>query len=208
MIPTRETIERALALPNFDAAKAHVLMTPIPRGDRPPDLPGQPRQGAVLAITFLRHGEAYLLLTRRRDDLNDHAGQISFPGGQREEGETLSQASLREAQEEVGVSSSSLKLLGQLCAIYIPPTDFEVHPFVAWHDGHPRFLPQEREVAEIIEVPLSHLLDPASRKVELWDIRGFSLEVPFYLIGEHKVWGATAIMISELIERLRMVMQQ
>lgn len=180
-------------------------MTPKPRGLRTPEMPGQPKQGAVLVIVYAKNGEAYLVLTRRRDDLNAHAGQISFPGGQVETGETLPMAAIREANEEIGLSISNLAMLGELSTIYIPPTDFEVHPFVAWHDGIPHFTPQDREVAEILEVPISHLLNPETQREEVWDIREFSVEVPFYLVGSHKVWGATAIMMSEFLDRLRMV---
>jgi hypothetical protein len=90
-----------------------------------------------------------------------------------------------------------------LTCIYIPPTDFEVHPFVAWYEGRPIFVPQEREVAEILEVPLSLLLNPETRHEEEWNIRGMIVDVPYYQVGSHKIWGATATMLSELVERLR-----
>lgn len=205
MIYTKESIQRALNLPDFDPLAAQSKMLPRPRGNRPIDMPGDPRVGSVLVILYPRNGETYLVLTRRRDDLNDHAGQISFPGGQREVGETLQTAALREAHEEVGVSPSALAVLGELSTTYIPPTDFEVHPFVAWHESLPDFKPQDREVAEILEVSISHLLDPVNRHEDAWDIQGYTVQVPYYLFGSHKVWGATAIMLSEFLERLRFV---
>ena len=205
MVYTQEKIQQALSLPHFDVSASHGRMTPKPRGLRPPEMPGQPKQGAVLVIVYAKNGEAYLVLTRRHDDLNAHAGQISFPGGQVETGETMPKAAMREANEEIGLSISNLVILGELSTIYIPPTDFEVHPFVAWHQGIPHFTPQDSEVAEILEVPISHLLDPEMHHEEVWDIRGFSVEVPFYQVGPHKVWGATAIMLSEFLDRLRMV---
>ncbi len=202
---TRDLIEQALSLPDFNVEDAHGKMNPVPRGTRPPELPGQPRQGGVLVILYQKNGQIFLVLTRRRDDLNDHAGQISFPGGRLEAGETLQMAALREAHEEVGVSIQSLSIIGELTTIYIPPTDYEVHPFVAWHARVPQFTAQDREVAEILEVPLSQLLEPDTRREESWEIQGFTVQVPFYLVGTHKVWGATAIMLSELLERLRAV---
>lgn len=206
MIYDKEIIRQALEIPDFDVSAAHALMIPIPRGTRPPEMPGQPRQGAILAIVYAKYGQAHLVLTRRRDDLNDHAGQISFPGGQQEKGETMPKAALREAHEEIGVKEAALELLGELSTIYISPTDFEVHPFVAWHDGDPQFVAQDREVAEILEVSLSHLLDPHTMQHEIWEIQGYSVEVPYFLVDHHKVWGATAMMLSELIERLRAVL--
>ena len=205
MIYTKERIQQALELPDFDVPAAHALMTPVTRGSRPADMPGQAKQGAVLAIIYAKDDRGYVVLTRRRHDLNNHAGQISFPGGQQEPGESRQITALREAQEEIGVLPENLDLLGHLSTIYIPPTDFEVHPFVAWHLGSPSFIPQDSEVAEILEVPLTVLLEPAARQVEIWDIRGRALEIPFYSIGEHKIWGATAIIMSELIERLKAV---
>jgi 8-oxo-dGTP pyrophosphatase MutT (NUDIX family) len=205
VIYSKERIERALTLTDIDTAAAQEKMTPRPRGVRPPELTGRPRQGGVLVILYEKNGATHLVLTRRRDDLNSHAGQISFPGGRREDGEPLQMTALREAQEEVGVNPAALDVLGRLTPLYIPPTDYEVHPYVAWHDGVPFFVPQLHEVAEIIEVRLDFLLDPANRFEEPWELRGFVVQVPYYLVREHKVWGATAMMLSEFLERVAAV---
>lgn len=202
---SKDAIRRALALPAFDAGHAQQQMIPQPRGARPPEMTGQPRQGAVLVALYDKNGQTQLVLTRRHDDLNDHAGQIAFPGGRREDGEALETTALREAEEEIGLQPASVTILGRLDCLYIPPTDYEVHPFVAWHNGQPQFQRQASEVAEILEVSLAHLLDPASRHEETWDYRGMKVQVPFYLVGSHKVWGATAMMLSEFLERLRAV---
>lgn len=204
---TINQVQQALNLNDFDPLSAQLKMAPQPRPIvRMPETSGEARQGGVLIMLYEVMGELHLVLTRRRDDLNSHAGQISFPGGRREAGETLQTTAFREAYEEVGIHPAELDLLGRLSSLYIPPSDFEVHPFVAWYrNGAPRFVPQEREVAEILEVPLAHLLDPSIRLEEPWDIRGFLLQVPFYDVFGHKVWGATAMMLSEFLERLRMV---
>jgi 8-oxo-dGTP pyrophosphatase MutT (NUDIX family) len=171
-----------------------------------PETPGSPRQGGVLILLYEKLGQTHLVLTRRRDDLQSHAGQISFPGGRREADETIQMTAFREAHEEVGVHPGELDFLGRLSSLYIPPSDYEVHPFVAWYkNGLPIFIPQVTEVAEVLEVPLSLLLDPATRVVEKWELRGFELDVPFYLVGRHKVWGATAMMLSEFLSRLQEV---
>ena len=142
-------------------------------------------------------------MTRRRDDLQSHAGQISFPGGQREGDESMEETALREAQEEIGIQANALSILGRLATLYIPPSDYEVHPYVAWHQQQPSFTPQYDEVAEILEVPLFFLLDPANRYEEPWMLQGYEVQVPYFLVNSHKVWGATAMMLSEFIERLR-----
>lgn len=202
----REQIQKALELPGFDGQRAQMGMVPVPRGNvRPPEMSGQARQGGVLVLIFEKNGQSHLLLTRRRDDLQQHAGQISFPGGRREDGESLRETALREAHEEVGIRPAEVQVLGELTSLYIMPSDFEVHPFVAWHTGQPTYSIQVDEVAEILEVPISFLLDPTNRHEEPWEIRGYELQVPFYLVGEHKVWGATAMMLSEFLERLRVL---
>jgi 8-oxo-dGTP pyrophosphatase MutT (NUDIX family) len=199
-------IKKALNLRDFDGVAAHLKMAPVPRlNRRPTDKSGQARLGGVLLLLYCDQGELYLILTRRRDDLQSHAGQVSFPGGRRESTETLEATALRETHEEIGVRPEAVTILGQLTPLYIFPSDFEVHPYVAWYnDGkRPVFSPSDEEVAEIIEAPVSHLLDPNSRGEEMWNIRGYDLMVPFFEVAGHKVWGATAMMLSEFLDRLR-----
>lgn len=203
---TTAVIRQALALPDFDVRSAHRHMLPVGRtGQRPPETPGQPRIGGVLLLLYCHEQAMHLVLTRRRDDLNSHAGQISFPGGKQEANETAVQAALRETEEEIGVSAAEITILGELTSIYIPPSDFEVHPFVGWVNGgkRPSFVPEVREVAEIIEVPLPQLLDPHTREIGPIPVRGATYTVPYYNVNGHKVWGATAILLSEFLERVR-----
>lgn len=179
-------------------------MKPVPRATvRPHDQDGAPRQGAVLLMLFRRAGQVRFVLTRRRDDLASHAGQISLPGGRREDGESLRDTALRETYEEIGIEPESVKILGCLQPLYILPSDFEVTPFVGWHSESPAFVPQPSEVAEIIEAPLVQLLHEEARREELWERQGISMVVPYFQIDSHKVWGATAMMLSEFVERLR-----
>ena len=205
---TLQDVRRALDLPHFDGPAAQSRMMPVDRARRrPPHKPGPPRLGGVLLLLYEPDDELYLVLTRRRDDLESHAGQVSLPGGRREEAETLVATALRETHEEIGVPPTAVTIVGHLSPLYILPSDYEVHPFVAWYqDGkQPIFIPESREVAEIIEVPVRHLLDPATRREEPWQLYGQEIMVPYFAVGEHKVWGATAMMLSELVERLRVV---
>jgi 8-oxo-dGTP pyrophosphatase MutT (NUDIX family) len=148
-----DDIRRALDISGFDPQAAQHRMIPRPRGVRLPEANGRTRLGGVLVMLYDKSGQTYLVLTRRRDDLEDHAGQISFPGGRKEDGESLEVTAVREAQEEIGIDPASLTILGRLTSLYIPPTDYEVHPFVAWHQGSPAFNPQANEVAEILATP-------------------------------------------------------
>lgn len=203
------TVSRALSLPGFDGEAAQGTMKPLPRDlQRPLTRPGKPREGAVLLLLYPCGSETCILLTRRRDDLQAHAGQISFPGGRREHRESPAQAALRETYEEVGIHPSRVQLLGELTPLYIPPSDFEVHPFVGWHDQPVAFTPQPSEVAELLEVPVQMLLDAQTRQEEVWHQRGIELQVPFFGVGPHKVWGATAMILSEFVERIQAVRER
>ncbi|PID86711.1 MAG: coenzyme A pyrophosphatase [Chloroflexi bacterium] len=165
------------------------------------------RIGAVLVLLYWRDNEMYLVLTKRREDLHAHAGQISFPGGKQEPLEPLLTTALRETEEEVGIPTTAVRSLGQLTTVYIPPSGFLVHPFVGYYQNGapPQFIPSVSEVSQVIEVSLTTLLDPETAVVEPWNFKGHEVLVPYFAVQEHKVWGATAIMLSEFLERLRVV---
>jgi len=186
-------------LPGF---AAQITMSPRPRPFSPP--PGvEARQAGVLLLLYPIHDVLHLVLTVRTPDLNHHSGQISLPGGGWEEGDaSLQETALREAQEEIGIATAGLELLGPLTPIYVPPSNNIVHPFVAYAPQRPAFRPDPKEVAELLEVPLHLLLNPATRREEDWIWRGAPLHVPFYAVGEQKVWGATAIILTEFMTLL------
>jgi 8-oxo-dGTP pyrophosphatase MutT (NUDIX family) len=201
---TLKVVERALSLAGFDARHAQSQMAPKPRSlYRAPAKPGSPRQGGVLFLLYPRADQLTFALTRRSETLENHQGQISLPGGSREQGETLAETAVRETSEELGVKLDDDCLLGKLASLYIPPSDFEIHPFVAYSPTRPDFVPAPDEVAELLEVPLACLLDPAVYRNEDWIIREIEVAVPFYFLGRHQVWGATAMVLSEMEQRLR-----
>ncbi len=144
----------------------------------------------------------HIVLTRRTDAVDTHRGQISFPGGSTEPGEDAVCAALREAWEELGIDPAKLNVLGELSPLYIPPSGFCIYPVVAYSTARPDFVPNPGEVAEVLEVSLAHLLDSATRGEEIWPIRGLDVRVPFYRVGHHKVWGATAMVLCELLSLL------
>lgn len=161
------------------------------------------REAGVLALLLPASEAPELILTVRRDDLPDHGGQISFPGGRREGEESLSDTALREAHEEIGLAPQSVTLLGALTPLYIPPSNFCVHPFLGTIPTAPSLHPTDREVKEVLRVPLSLLLLEDTRTVEPWTLHGQEVEVPFYAIDGHQVWGATAMMLAELLALIR-----
>jgi 8-oxo-dGTP pyrophosphatase MutT (NUDIX family) len=209
---TFDDVRAALGLAGFDGPAAQRRMAPVARPmARPADRPAGPRLGGVLILLYCVDEELHVVLTRRPDYEGVHAGQVSCPGGRREPPETLAATALRETHEEIGVLPAQVELLGELTSLYVMPSDFEVHPFVGRYigPGRPRFVPDTREVAAILEVPLRLLLDPATRAEEEMELRGgLRMEVPFFRVGQHKVWGATAMILSEFLERLRLVQSE
>jgi 8-oxo-dGTP pyrophosphatase MutT (NUDIX family) len=203
---TLDDVRQALNLPNFDVRSAQLRMAPKPRPIRREGLSGQPRRAAVLILLYPHNGELTFALTRRTDTLGVHSGQISLPGGSRDDGETFEQTALRETHEELGVSDA-VEMIGQLTMIYVPPSDFEINPFVGFLPARPVWTPNAAEVAELLEVPLPLLFDDNSKGIEqLTAPDGVTRTFPFYRVSGYKVWGATAAMLSELEERLRVVL--
>lgn len=156
------------------------------------------RQAGVLVLLYPQHGQLHFPLTKRPDSVEFHKGQISLPGGSQENGESFAQTALREAKEEIGADSSAIEVIGGLSRMYVPPSNFCIYPFVGYAPRRPDFRLETHEVAELIEAPLDTLLDPATARVEEWEIRGQVWPIPFYQFGPHKVWGATAMILAEL----------
>lgn len=191
-----ETVRHALTLPHFDPTAAQLLMAPVGRSaTRPPDRPGQARQGAVLLLLYQKEGAWHTVLGKRPSHLRHHPGQVAFPGGRCEPGESYATAALREAEEELGIVPATVHMLGTLTPIYIPPSDFEVYPFVGWAAEPPHFQPAPQEVEEVVELPLAHLNNPQNRVLAGW-------QYPYFSLGEHRIWGGTAVILNEFRERL------
>jgi 8-oxo-dGTP pyrophosphatase MutT (NUDIX family) len=160
-------------------------------------------KAGVLLLFYPFDEEIFLVLTLRTDRVSKHQAQISFPGGRREQGEDIVQTALREAEEELGVSRNCIRILGTLSPLYIPPTNYCIFPAVAAVPHKPDFQPSAVEVADILQVPLSHLLSPRTKGQEERIIQGSKVKVPFYAFEGHKIWGATAMVLAELEEILR-----
>ena len=203
--PTLNDVRRALSRP-LPGLRAHLKMAPQPRPgwDPNPSLPPDCREGGVLILLYPRSDHLCLVLTRRTETVRQHKGQISLPGGAREAGEPLLQTALRETCEELGVPRDNLEVLGRLSPLYTPPSNYCIHPFVAYRPTAPTFHPDPIEVAEVLEVPLARLLDPSIRRVERWPDPHFDTHrlVPLFDLSGQVVWGATAMILSELVTLL------
>lgn len=157
------------------------------------------RQAAVVMLLYRQERRWHLPLTLRPATLSSHAGQIGLPGGVIEPGETSAQAAVRELQEELGIEPGRVELLGELSPLYVFVSNFLVHPWVARLDGPPQFVASPFEVAEILEVPLAHLLDPRQVGRYHRQARGVRFTAPTICFEDHCVWGATAMMLGELV---------
>lgn len=157
-------------------------------------------QAAVLIPLFRKEGEYHVLLTRRTEKVGTHKGQISFPGGRRDEGEPLLTTALREAHEEIGIQEQDVRILGELDDMCTLTSDFCIAPFVGLIPYPYSFNVNDQEIAEIIEVPLSAFLDGTTFREELRVRNGQPLHVCFYEHGEHIIWGATARILKQLMD--------
>ena len=160
------------------------------------------REAAVMVLLYPHAGEWHLPLTVRPATLPAHSGQISLPGGAIDAGESAPQAALREFEEELGVPREEVTLVGALSPIYVFVSEYRVTPWVAAADARPRFRPSPAEVSELLEVPLDRLREPANCGRHVRRQRGIELSVPHFLWGRHRIWGATAMILNELIGAL------
>lgn len=200
-----------------DAAQARFSPRP-PRGGTFARVPPQDaRQAAALILLYPtppgaegpeRRIRYALPLTVRRADLPDHAGQISLPGGRIDVGETAMAAALREAEEEIGVEPSSVRILGSLTPLYVMVSRFVITPFVGVANTRPVFQPAAGEVAELLEVPLDVLSDRQNLRWGNRTREGYLVDFPYFDIRQphdpadapgHQVWGATAMVLGEFI---------
>lgn len=182
--------------------EAQLRMAPRPRvGWDPLKFPDDARAGAALLLVYPHDDDVRIALTVRGSGLRNHTGQVSFPGGRVDDGETFEQAALREANEEVGVDPRTVEILGSLTPLHIPVSRYILHPIVGFTTMRPAFQRAEWEVARIVEAPVSVLHDPKTIKREMRTrvVNGQTVEVdvPFYDIDGEKVWGATAMVLAE-----------
>jgi 8-oxo-dGTP pyrophosphatase MutT (NUDIX family) len=156
---------------------------------------------AVLVPLYLEDDGLHAVFTKRRDDLRRHPGEISFPGGRYDEGESdLRATALREANEEIGLPPTAVEILGALQPTPTIATGYAVYPFVGLIESGRTWTLSAREVAEVIELPLSALLAGYARRRLVR--RGLPIRTDTYLVGENLIWGATARILADLFDRI------
>ena len=185
-------------LERLPGVEAQLRMAPQPRGGwKPGFAPDQARPAAALLLLFPAEGDAVILLTKRSSGLPNHASQVSLPGGAVDPGESIEDAALREAEEEVGLARSAVRLLGRLTPLHIPVSGFVLHPVVGVAAARPAMRPQPGEVERVIEAPVAHVIDPVRHHRVPRAIGAYEFEMPYFDLEGEQVWGATAMVLAE-----------
>jgi 8-oxo-dGTP pyrophosphatase MutT (NUDIX family) len=186
----------ARPLPGADA-QLRFSPRPTRKGWRPDQQPAGARLASALLLLYPGDDDVQLPLTMRRHDLPQHAGQISLPGGRIDPGEAPLDAALREAHEEIGVPPESVRILGALSSLWVVVSNHLLFPFVGITEARPDFRPAPDEVAEILEVPLADLRDPARLGWSRHAREGIVVDYPHFNFQGHQTWGATAMVLGE-----------
>ena len=190
-------LETRLAL-RLPGVEAQARMAPEPR--TAPSLmksEDEATPSAVLILLFRDDGEWSFFLTKRSKSVEYHPGQLSLPGGAQEKDESLEATALRETEEEIGIASEAVTLLGGLTTLFIPVSGFRVYPFVGWSNEPLETTIDQSEVSELHTITVSALFDESLIGRETRTIQGVEVDVPYFHFGELKVWGATAAILNE-----------
>ena len=164
-----------------------------------------PRKGGVLILLYEDSGIVRFPLIQRPNYEGIHSGQMALPGGKfEEEDKNQYQTALREANEEIGINHQEVEILGSLSEFFVAASNFMVLPVIGKIESIPQFVPEEREVHDIVTPPIADLIDPGKLKEKVMTVRnGFELNCPYFDLEGRTVWGATAMMLSEMVEILK-----
>jgi 8-oxo-dGTP pyrophosphatase MutT (NUDIX family) len=197
-LETRLRERLAGTLPGLEA-QLRFMPTPARIGWTPGEFPSDARMAAGLLLLYPGERGASIALTVRASGLRRHAGQVSLPGGATDPGETLAQAALREAHEEIGVDPATVRILGELTPVHVLVSGFTLHPVVGITHTRPSFTPAAHEVETIVEVSVDDLKDASRIRQGFRTREGVAIEYPYFDLMGHQVWGATAMILGEFI---------
>ena len=184
--------------------KAHDIMRTGPRITKTIDYINKtPVPSAVLILLYPKNKTFNFILTLRSKKVESHKGQISLPGGAQEKNETLSQTALRESNEEIGVSTEIIEIIGKLSTIYVPFSGFKIYPYVGWTSKVPDLNASEDEVEKIIEISIDELINNHNQRKKHTTIKGVPVIMPYFNLNKEIVWGATSMILSEFKEIIK-----
>lgn len=201
-----ETLHKRLIRQALPGHHAHMQMAHAVRKADPSPDPDQIRQAGVLIVLYEKSPGGFHMVFIRRTAAHEqdkHAGQIGFPGGKKEPSDRdLMYTAMREAEEETGIDLTQIDVLGPLTPLYITVSKYMVYPYVAYSWNPLQFLRQESEIEEILEIPLSEFRsESVKQETQIRIASGILLNhVPCFQIGNHIIWGATAMILNELLE--------
>ena len=161
------------------------------------------KTAAVLIGLFEKENEWYFPLIKRPMHEKNHPGQIALPGGAMEKGEDLQETARREAFEEVGILPEKVKIIGKLTPLPVPVSNYLIHPFVGIVDEEPDWEINGNEVEELIIMRMKTLIEADNGYYEEWNLRGSQVKVPIFKVMGKTVWGATATVLSELLDLIK-----
>lgn len=161
-----------------------------------------PKESAVLILFYPHRNKVYTVFIKRPKYPGVHSGQIAFPGGKFEEEDlNLTNTALREAKEEIGINPDHVTVVGTLTKLFIPPSNFNVLPVVGYANKRPEFISDPVEVDEIVEIKVDQLINPENNQHrEILHRNQTKVKVPAYFINDQIIWGATAMIIHELLD--------
>ncbi len=162
------------------------------------------RKSAVLILLSEKDNEIYISFIKRQKYKGAHSGQIAFPGGKYEKKDKhLKETAYRETKEEIGIDRDKFEIIGALTNLFIPVSAFDVYPFIAFAKEKLVYKKQEYEVEKVFELKLKDFLNTDNHHTETVNKNGIEITIPYYYINNNKIWGATAMIISELIDILK-----
>ncbi|MEA3445127.1 MAG: CoA pyrophosphatase [Bacteroidota bacterium] len=162
------------------------------------------QQSSVLILLYPKGSGINTVLIERNKYNGAHSGQISLPGGKYEKSDKdLIETAIREAGEEIGIDRKKVKVIGKLSSLYVPVSNFQILPVIGYLNNIPSFTPDPKEVNHLIDVKINDLFDPLNTKTEELIRHNYRVTAPYFELGRHHVWGATAMILSELREIMR-----
>ncbi len=183
--------------------EAHRLMSPKQRVLKPNE-DQKPRQSAVLILLYPEGSGIQVVMIERAEYDGVHSGQIAFPGGKKDRNDNdLLDTALRETFEEIGIRRNDIRIVGKLSPLFIPVSNMCVHPWVGFYNNRPVFVKQDKEVQQVLTISLNQLLSKEAITQAVFSGEHYQIEAPCYNVNGLRIWGASAMILSEFLTILK-----